>query len=129
MFIGGTQVGSIHTTTTPARRSRNTRRSRIVSDTQLAIPRFGDVARMRVVTESIETDGRRCPRFSHRTESGAFPIEVEGRVEPERVVLITRTAGKELTSELPWSADHGGFFSVEESLRRTSHGNRERNVR
>ncbi len=116
MFIGGTQVGSIHTTTTPGGDPVHPE-VRIVSDTQLVIPRFGDVARMRVVTESVETTAGVVRRFSHRTESGASPIEVEGRVEPDRVVLITRTAGKELTSELPWSADHGGFFSVEESLR------------
>ena len=54
VFIGGTQVGSIHTTTTPGGDPVHPE-VRIVSDTQLAIPRFGDVARMRVVTESVET--------------------------------------------------------------------------
>ena len=86
VLIGGTQVGSVHTTTTPRGDAEHPLVS-IVSDTQLAIARFGDVARMRVVTESIETEDGVVRSFSHRTESGAFPIVVEGRVEtgPRRV--------------------------------------------
>ncbi|MHB8867018.1 MAG: hypothetical protein ACYC6N_32040, partial [Pirellulaceae bacterium] len=118
VFIAGTQVGSVQTVTTPGQDGDASAVS-IVSDTQLAIPRFGDVARMRVVTRSIETASGQVRSFLQRTEAGAFPIEVEGRVEPSRVVLITRTAGKERTSEFPWSVDHGGFFAVEASLRRS----------
>ena len=117
VLIGGSQVGSVHTTTTPRGDAEHPLVS-IVSDTQLAIARFGDVARMRVVAESIETAEGVVRSFSQRTESGAVPIVVEGRVEPDRVVVTTRTAGKERTSEFPRSADLGGFFAVEESVRR-----------
>jgi hypothetical protein len=117
VFIGGTQVGSVHTTTTQEG-DAETPSVKIVSDTQLSIARFGNVANMRVVTESVETAAGIVLSFSHRTESGASPIVVEGRVQPDRVILTHRTAGKETTTQLPWNADQGGFFAVEGSLRR-----------
>lgn len=117
VFMGGTQVGSVHTTTTHAE-DAETPLVKITSDTQLTIARFGNVARLRVVTESLETTNGIVHSFSQQTESGPSPMVVEGRVQSDRLVLTHRAAGKVTTTQLPWNADQGGFFAVEGSLRR-----------
>ncbi len=117
VFMGGTHVGSVHTQTT---RTSDTEPPTvtIVSAAQLAISRFGNVATMRLVNQSVETGDGTVRSFSQRTESGASTLILEGRVEGERAYLTHHTAGKETTTELAWSGDQGGFFAVEESLRR-----------
>ena len=88
---------------------------KIVSDTQLAIARYGTVAKMRVVS-GVRGDSRR----SRPQLLASQPSRVRRRwswkdaCESDRLILTHRTAGKETTTQLPWSADQGGFFAVEE---------------
>jgi transglutaminase-like putative cysteine protease len=111
VFMKGAHLGSVHTTTT-----RQDGLVTIVSDTQLSIPRSANVARMRVVAESVETQEGALRSFTHQTESGASPIVLAGHVRADQLVVTQRTMGKQTTTELPWTEGQGGFFAVENSL-------------
>jgi len=117
VLMGGVHVGSVHTTVTRGDDS-GTPTVTMVSTTQLAIGREGDVATMEVITESVETPDGQVRRFKFEQRAGGAPIVVEGSVRGDVALVTHHTMGMQTNTQLPWKADQGGFFAVEQSLRR-----------
>ena len=77
----------------------------------LTFRRFGDVARQRFVTFSIESNDGRIRRLGYEIESGDQKQQVAGTVRGDELKLKgTRQA------TAPWSEDCHGYFAVEKEL-------------
>jgi hypothetical protein len=119
VLLDGKPTGWVRTTRS-LRRDTPTPTIHNVSETTLKIRRFGnDVVEMKIFAESLQSEDGQVVSFSLRQESGGQPIVVQGRVEGGQARITTQSAGMQQESQMPWSADQGDFFAVEDSLRRT----------
>jgi len=83
---------------------------RILRDSQLSSQETRFVSR--------ETTDGQLVDFETTMQSGPVPIRTLGRVAGDRVHLTTTSAGKTMSTELPWSSDIGGPYAMEASLQR-----------
>jgi hypothetical protein len=117
VLLDGHQAGWVHTTRS-LRRDTPAPTIHTIGETLLKVGRFGDVAEMKIVAESHQTEAGQILSFALRQESGGQPIIVEGRVQGTQAIITTKTSGMQQESQMPWNADQGDFFAVEDSLRR-----------
>ena len=85
VMLDGKQLGWVHTTRS-LRRGTPAPTIHTIGETLLKIGRFGDVAEMRIVAESHQTEAGQVLSFSLRQESGGQPIIVEGRVQGTQAI-------------------------------------------
>lgn len=115
--VQGSQVGYIHTTTR-AIEEDGRQLIQTEADQRMTVKRFADVSQPGIRLASIETPDGQLVRFTSRQELGPQPEITTGRVEGSELILKTETTGKTTESSIPWQADLGGFFVVEQSLLR-----------
>lgn len=116
VYIEGSQVGHVHTTTRPAD-SDDQGQVRIKSETALTIERFGQVTKQSMSFESVESSAGEVSRFECRMTAGPAEMIARGRIKGRKAVITSETAGKSQSSDIDWEKSWGGFFAVEQSLR------------
>ncbi len=82
------------------------------------VKRFGQPTVEDIKYCSTETPDGQLLNFQSENRLGATPLWCSGQVRGDRLEIRTSTSGKPLSASIPWSADYGGFFAVEESLLR-----------
>lgn len=117
VFIGNTKIGWIHTAHMPPELSEETL-VKITSRSTLKMPRYGQSIALETEVESVETPEGAVRSFTLHTLAGPSPITVAGRYRQGRLKLVTRSPGQQTESEMAWSDENGGFFAVEQSVRR-----------
>jgi hypothetical protein len=117
IFIQGSQLGFIHTTT---RHVQHDGRPliEIVAQQQLNVSRFGDQATPGVLLKSLETPEGALVSFEGQQQIGPTAQSVKGEVRGGELVMETTTVGRTETSRIPWKDEYGGFFAMEHSLLR-----------
>ena len=117
IFVSGNRVGHEHTQV-----SRLEEGGRALIQTRqlqrLSVQRFGDKSQPGVELISVETPGGQLVRFTSRQVMGPTPIEASGQVQNGVLRVEVKTTGKASATTVPWSAQDGGFFAVEQSLAR-----------
>lgn len=88
----------------------------IEAEQRLKVGRFGDVSQPGIIIKSIESASGNVVRFESRQELGAVPETATGRVVDGKMLIETKSTGKTVTSEIPWTPDLAGFFAIERSL-------------
>jgi hypothetical protein len=117
MFIQGIKVG--HAKTVISLSNEGGRDVvRIHHASQLRLERFGQQVEMTLEYHSIQTPDGKLLSFETKTTLGTIPMVVAGQVEGEALRLDKTTAGRTSHETIAWSPDAGGFYAVEESLRR-----------
>ena len=86
--------------------------------THAAVKRFGQTTTMDMELSSTETPAGRLLDFQSEVRQGPAPLRTSGQVRGDRLEIQTTTSGKTISSSIPWPADEGGFFAVEQSLLR-----------
>jgi hypothetical protein len=115
--IGGSRIGYTHTA--EYRTVRDGRPAiRIESSTLLRVLRGKDMMETKIELSSLETPAGQLLDFTCRMGQGADSMLTEGRVSGQRLEMKVTTKDKATTSAIPWTAEDGGFFAVEQSLRR-----------
>ncbi len=89
---------------------------RIVSDDELEMRRFGDVARQALTTASLETDEGRVRQLAYRVRNGDSVTTVVGIVDQGQLELAR--PGSDQAVRFTWSHQQGGIFAIERSLQR-----------
>ena len=117
VLLDGKPSGWTHTTRS-LRRDTPSPTIHNLGETVLKIGRFGDVAEMKIIAESVQTEDGQVLSFSLRQESGGQPIVIQGRIEGGQARITTQSSGMQQESQMPWSKEQGDFFAVEDSLRR-----------
>ena len=116
--LGGVRVG--HTRTVIRRITRDAQELvHIDSLTRLAIRRFGKPMETEVRFTSVETPEGRLVECRSATVQQAVSVTTEGRVVGNQLQVKIATKGKTLSSTIPWSAEYGGFYALQQSLART----------
>ena len=110
IYLGGVHVGHRHTQQTVKGDERHIR-----SKQQIRIDRDGQTVEMSVTLESWIGADQRPKRFRAETRMGGSPIIIEGRMAGDTVQLSTTTTST-TESQIPWSAEHHGFFGLERNL-------------
>ncbi len=117
LYLRGAKVGHARTRITPL--DENGRALLSISiEQRLALKRFGQSSDQEIKLDSVETPQGEVLRFVTSTKLGAAPIVARGKLDGERMVVETTTAGKVSTTVLPWSNEIGGVIAVEQSLSR-----------
>ncbi|MGD9645057.1 MAG: transglutaminase family protein [Pirellulales bacterium] len=115
LFLRGAKVGYARTRITPI--DENGRPLLAISVEQhLALKRFGQPSDQEMKLDSVETPQGEVLRFVTSTKLGAAPIVARGKLDGDKMIVETNTAGKVKTNQLPWSSDIGGVIAVEQSL-------------
>jgi hypothetical protein len=124
--IASGRVGYTYTAEYPAARDGQPL-VRIESVSLLRVLRSGEPMESRIALSSLETPAGGLLEFTCRMgpdrRGSGDPAEpgsmvTEGRVVGERLEMKVTTKDKTTTTSIPWSADNGGFFAAEQSLRR-----------
>ena len=91
-----------------------------VSEQTLKIRRggAGDVAATSIHLETWATMAGELVRFASSMDSGDAPLEVQGRVAEGTLHQVMRAGQRPTKSQHAWRSDWGGYFAVEDSLRR-----------
>jgi transglutaminase-like putative cysteine protease len=92
---------------------------RIESEEEITLDRGGTTVTQRVSMVSVEKPGGELVRFESRMNMGPMATVSRGEVTAGGTLHIeTETAGKTVPHTLPWRREWGGFFAVEQALRR-----------
>jgi len=116
-YILGSRVGYTQTTVTQVTHAGR-KAVRIEAVDHLDVKRSGERIQPGSRVASLQTPEGRLLLFESEMQPGPAPMRTVGRVVGDRLEMETSTQGKKLTSSIPWSADYGGPFAAEESLRR-----------
>jgi hypothetical protein len=116
-YILGSRVGYSQTTVKEVIHSGR-KAVRIEAVDHLDVKRSGERIQPGSRVASIETPEGRLLQFESEMQPGPAPMRTAGRVVGDRLEMETSTQGKKITSSIPWSAEYGGPFAAEESLRR-----------
>jgi len=116
-FIQGVRVGYARTT---IRRLEHDGEDLVAIDgtTHLALRRFGTPMDMDMRFASTETSDGRLVTCESVINQAANAVVTRGRVVNGRLELQITTSGKTTTETIPWSADDGGFYALQQSLAR-----------
>jgi len=116
-YLQGSRVGYARTT---IRQTTESGRQVLHIDqlNHLAVQRGNDRAEQEIRCTSVETPDGQLIRFECEMQMGTSPIRTVGRVSGNRLDLETTTAGKTLSTSIPWSAEYGGPFATEQTLLR-----------
>jgi hypothetical protein len=117
VFAGDSKIGYVHTKTHTVG-ADNSKRIKIQGTTELKISRDGQTAEMRIDIESLEKTSGTLQSFSCETAAGGTPIRVTGRFDNGRLHVETKSLGAISEDSIAWDESYGGFFAVEQSLRR-----------
>jgi len=116
-YILGSRVGYTQTTVTEVTHAGR-KAVRIEAVDHLDVKRSGERIQPGSRVASLQTPEGRLLLFESEMQPGPAPMRTVGRVVGDRLEMETSTQGKKLTSSIPWSAEYGGPFAAEESLRR-----------
>ncbi len=113
----GTPVGYAQTTVSKVlEQGRELVRTRQFMN--LEFSRDGQPIRQQVTMTSWETPSGELVRFESQLAGGPSEMTTRGRVEGSELVMQTGTLGRTQTARIPWQAEWGGPFAVEQSLQR-----------
>jgi hypothetical protein len=116
-YVLGSRVG--YTQTTVKQVTYAGRKAvRIEAVDHLDVKRSGERIQPGSRVASIDTPEGRLLWFECEMQPGPAPMRTVGRVVGDRLEMETVTQGKTTASSIPWSAEYGGPFAAEESLRR-----------
>ena len=90
---------------------------RIEQWSHLAVKRGNDRTEQDIRSTSVERPDGELLRFQCEMQAGANPMRTVGQVNGDRLELETTTAGKKLSTAIPWS-HWGGLFAPEQTLLR-----------
>ncbi len=116
-YIMGSRVGYARTTVTNVTHSGR-KAVRIETVDYMDVKRAGERIKPESRVASIETPEGKLLRFECEMQLGPSPMRTVGRAGGDRLEMETSTQGKKIAASIPWSADYGGPFAAEESLRR-----------
>ena len=117
VYMGGGKIGSNRTLFETVAQGGQTW-TKVSSWTELEVVRFGQRSTLSTHVESWEHESGEVHSFKTETRAGPSPIVVEGLCHGEKLDLVISTQGKQLKSTVPWDRSNGGFFAVEQSLKR-----------
>jgi hypothetical protein len=84
----------------------------------LEMERFGQSVQQQIWLACWQTPEGELLRFESRVTAGREATIAKGSVAGEKLTIVTTTPGKTETATVAWKPGTGGFFAVEESLRR-----------
>jgi len=114
--IQGTRVGYAHTTVAMVEEwGKTLRRTR--GATRTTLKRAGQTIVQDMVLTSWETPSGELVRCESRMRMGSADMVSQGRIEGQKLIIETTTLGKTQTQSIPWNANSGGYFAVEQSLK------------
>jgi hypothetical protein len=117
VLIRGTRVGYVHTAITPERRGDRDL-LRIQGTNHLVFQRGGEKGEQDLEFTSLETPGGQLIEFETVTQMGTEKSKTSGRVVGDKLEIQADTLGKTVTNSSAWSPENGGFYALEQSLRR-----------
>jgi transglutaminase-like putative cysteine protease len=116
-YIMGSRAG--YTRTTVSYLSHAGRKAvRMEAVDHLDVKRSGERIKPGSRVLSIETPQGTLLEFESEMQLGPAPVRTVGRVVTGHLELETTSQGKKMRTSIPWSAEYGGPFAAEESLRR-----------
>ncbi len=116
--LQGTRVGYAHTTVAEVdERGQTLVRNR--GATRTVLKRSGQTIVQDILVTSWERPAGELVRFDSRMKMGDSDMVSQGRVEGDQLVIETTTLGKTQSQTIPWPAGAGGFFAVEQSLKKS----------
>ena len=118
VYVQGAKVGHTHTSEREFVEGGE-RRVRTDMDFELALTRFGQATVQRLNASSTETLDGDVLWFEYELAAGPSVRHVRGTVDGDVLSLESTIAGKTTTSEMAWPRGTGGFFAIEQSLRRS----------
>lgn len=113
-FIGDARVGWTRVRYHPPRDGRVT----IQSESELAVQRFGTQVKQTIRSSSQEMPDGRVHSFESTSESGGDMQRIAGVVEGDRLRIESSSGGNTDVHHLEWKPEYGGYFALEQSLRR-----------
>lgn len=116
-LIGDARVGYIHTQEQPPDRAQGGVQT-IQAEMRLRVDRFGQQLTQQVSLTSVERPDGRVLRFESLYNDGFQPVKFFGQPAGGKVITETVSAGQSFVASFPWTDRTGGFFAVEQSLRR-----------
>ena len=87
-----------------------------VSKTELTLTRFGQTITQSMTLFSVESPEGELIRFRATLKQGPTPIELEGHVENDRLLITTRSQGAQESMELAWDSAWRSLFATEQTL-------------
>lgn len=117
VFMADTKVGSIHTLFKHFERDGQ---PMVFAESlsQLEVRRFGQTATMQTNITSVESRQGVVHAIRAETIAGPTPVTTVGIYRDGAMQLVTTSQGKMVSSQIPWNDRQGGFFALEQSLRR-----------
>ena len=92
---------------------------RTLADSRLKLQRQGQVAEVRLAFTTWETPSGALVRLHGEANLGPTPTLYHGRVNGDHLELETLVSGQGQSVHIPWPANAGGFFAIEQSLERS----------
>lgn len=92
---------------------------RIESLDQLSIQRFGQATEQQLRVVSMESPSGAVQSLEYQVQLGQTPKQVRGTVRGDRLVFQQIGGDGAPLATLPWSQEVGGYFAIEQSLRRS----------
>jgi hypothetical protein len=117
VLIRGARVGYVRTTITPERRDGRDL-VRIEGINHLVFQRGGEKGVLDSEFTSLETPDGQLIEFATVTQMGTEKSKTTGRVVGDKLEIQADTLGKTVTNRIAWSPEYGGFYALEQSLRR-----------
>ena len=115
LLLGGAKIGYARTTVRPAPGASRGAVD-VESELRLDVQRFGESAQTRLTMNCRESESGELIEFVSRIEMGPDPLEVRGRVEGDRLLVSTTTAGRSLDSQIDWRPAYRGPYGAERNL-------------
>jgi hypothetical protein len=115
--LQGSRVGYAHTTVATIEEGDQVLH-RTRGATRTTLKRAGQTIVQDMLLTSWELPGGEVVRFESRMKMGPADMVSRGRVEGDKLVIETSTPGKTQSQTLPWPPGSGGFFAVEQSLKK-----------
>ncbi|MCA9270344.1 MAG: transglutaminase domain-containing protein [Planctomycetales bacterium] len=116
-YIQGAKVGRFHTTIKPI----SVDGQQLVQthhEGELTVQRFGATITQALELRSVESPEGRLVRCAAVMKIGQSPASIDAEVEGEKLRAKLSTFGREATKEISWDGSWGGYFAMDQSLRR-----------
>jgi hypothetical protein len=114
--MAGAKIGYGRTT---VRRATDKDGARITTESlmHMKVQRYGEATQQEIRVMATETPEGVLRTFHSEIQDGPMPVCTTGEVHGDRLQLEMTSAGKTTRTSVPWSAQYGGPFAFEESLR------------
>jgi hypothetical protein len=116
--VRGFRIGYAHTRRV-AERQRDLSLIKYNHQFRMRVRRFGQIAQQAYRLTSWEDPQGGLHAFDSQLDLGGQVTRVRGHISKGRLVLTTTTDAGSHQTTLPWRNHYGGFFAVEQSLRRS----------